>query len=243
LYYQDEKPSLAWNALMLLVALGFMGVGVVACDGSQSESGELTGMGGCCETRTPLDGVDQVVTELGFSASEILAFAAGEHATVLRWLPSDAVTYGPESGDVPLSVSVRYAGGPVDFVQSTEAPTGTSFPSPADALAIAVELEVTTDGGALAEVFTGELRASSVLTATLMHMMELDMLGGTFEVLSVDGFDGSGSAELTQPRLRIDFSDEGTVGRFEALLLEPRAPGVATGGNVEFARWPAETRP
>ena len=148
---------------------------------------------------------------------------------MLRWLPVQRVSYRPESGDVTVSVSVRYAGGPIDFVESTPRALGDNFldgpvsgDGCSDALAIEVDVELTTAEGALTERFTAELRGSSALSASIVQQVELDALDGTFEAMLTEGSEGAnpGSAELVQPTLRITFSELGTEGRFEALRSE-----------------------
>ena len=235
--------------------------GLAACSGGPGGDGLALGTGNtdadspCEETRTPVNVLEQVGGGLGFSAVEVLAFSAKEHQSVLRWPPVQHVTYGPESGDVAVSVSVRYAGGPIEFVESTPRSfggdvfldIGPAVNRCANALAIEVEVELTTAEGALEERFTAELRANSALSAELVQAVELDALDGTFEVMLIEDPERAnpGTAELVQPKLRITFSELGTQGRFEALFQERSgsgASGVASGGLVEFARWPAGNR-
>ncbi len=248
---------LRWIKTTLMLAIGF---GLTACGGGQppgefaGNAGILDGVDECEETRTPVGSPEQMVGELGFSAAEVLAFSAKEHETMLTWLPAQRVSYGPESGDVPVSVTVRHTGGPIDFVESTPRALGdnildgpVSGNGCGDALAIQVEVELTTAEGALAERFTAELRATSALSAGIVQQVALDALDGTFEAMLIEGSEGAnpGSAELVQPTLRITFSELGTEGRFEALLVErfgSAESGFATGGLVEFARWPSDDR-
>jgi len=69
-------------------------------------------------------------------------------------------------------------------------------------------------------------------------------LGGAFEVIRVESFglpDPTGT-ELRQPTFRMSFSELGTEGDFEALLLEffgSGESGAAVGEVLYFARWPA----
>jgi hypothetical protein len=228
---------------------------LVACGGNPAGdeltlgAGNTAGESACEEIRTPLGLLEQPGGGLGFSAAEVLAFSAKEHQSMLRWLPVERVSYGPETGDVTLSVTVSYAGGPIELVESTPRPcsdTCLDIHLPCvNALSIEVEVELTTAEGALEERFTADLLARSGLSAEIVHAAELDALGGAFEVMLVGGpqlADPAG-AELRQPTFRISFSELGTEGRFEALLVErfgSAESGVAVGNFLEFARWPAD---
>jgi hypothetical protein len=203
----------------------------------------------CEETRTPVDVLEQVGAGLGFSAADVLSFSAKEHQSVLRWLPVQKVSYGPESGDVVMSLSVRYTGGPIELIESTPRSSGGTIlhNGPAsdgcvNSLAMEVQVELTTAEGALAEQFTAELLARSALSAEIVQAVELDALDGTFEVTVTEDAQSasSGSAELLQSKLRITLSELGTEGHFEALFQERSDSGFATGGLVEFACWPAD---
>ncbi|MGB5697796.1 MAG: hypothetical protein WBM46_19250 [Polyangiales bacterium] len=239
--------SIVWTAIVLS-----------ACsEGGADGVGSDTFVDGalvCHESRTPIGGRADMVAELGFRADDVLAFSATEHQGMLRWLPTQALTYGPESGDVTLSVAIDYAGGPIELVQSTRAldadpPPGVDVvPLEGgcfDALAIEVELEITTAGGALAERFTTEMRARTAQTANILRQLDLDALDGTFEVTAIEG-SGSLDAEPDsielQPRLWIEFSELGSQGRLDAKLFERYggSGGVVVFHDVALAHWPAD---
>lgn len=208
----------------------------------------------CHESRTPIGGRDEMVAALGFRADDVLALSATEHQSMLRWLPTRVLTYGPESGDVALSVAIDYAGGPIELVQSTRAfyvdaepPIGVDVvpleTGCFDALAIEVELEITTAGGALAERFTTEMRARTAQTAKILRQLDLDALHGTFEVTAIDGsgsLDAEPDSVELQPRLSIEFSELGSQGRLDAKLLEHYGVGVVVFHDVALAHWPAD---
>ena len=213
--------------------------------GAENTAGE----GACEEVRTPLGVLSVAGGGLGFSAFEVLAFSEGEHQSMLRWLPVERVSYGPETGDVALLVTVSYEGGPIELIESTPRPCSDicldiHFPC-ANALSIEVEVELTTAEGALEERFTADLLARSALSADIVHAIDLDALGGAFEVVPVGGpqlADPAG-AEIRQPTFRISFSEVGTEGRFEALLVGrygSAESGVVVGDFLDFAYWPAD---
>ena len=219
-----------------------------ACSGGDSGgSSSFADEGAVCEQeRTTIDGLEQVVEALGFSPAEVLAFSQKEHQTTLRWLPTDRVRYGPESGDVRMVVGVLYEGGAIEFIDSTLRAVGGSLLDDdsrcVDALAVEVEVTLETAEGALRERFTAELRASAGTATQIVHEVNLDALAGAFEITHIEGsgfLDGA-SVELRQPTFQLHFSELGAEGRFESLYVESSSDsGVATGNLVEFARWPA----
>lgn len=228
--------------------------GVAACGGEPATDEEGLGtdngqQGPCEETRTSLGLLEQAGAGLGFSATEVLAFAEKDHQSVLRWLPMERVSYRPEAGDVPVSVSVDYAGGPIELVESflkyppdfIDVGPGLYEDSCINALSIEVEVELTTAAGALAERFTADLRARSALSAEIVHPVELDAMGGSFEIIQFHDLDlpDTTGTEVRQPMFRISFSELGTDGRFEALLLQFWGGGAVAGAFLELARWPA----
>ena len=82
--------------------------------------------------------------------------------------------------------------------------------------------------------------------ATIERKLDLDTIRGSFEITSVDGWDPDReptSSELSPPELWIELSEAGTRGHFETSLIERYGAGqtgVAIGGAVDIAHWPAE---
>ena len=230
---------------------GFLVLFVLSACSDEDPSGDsggpsvpTEGTARCEQERRGVESLAQVVPELGFRAVDVLTFSEKQHQTTLQWLPTQFVEYRPGSGSVPMLLSVSYAGGPIDFIDSMlRGVDGTLLDDDmecADALAIEVEVELETADGALRERFTAELRASRATAAQILHDVELDSLVGAFEITQIDGFGfaDEGSAELWQPTFRLFFAELGAQGSFDALLVESNSE-VATGGLIEFARWPA----
>ena len=72
-------------------------------------TGGLTGEYGgpnCKATPTALESRD-ADTALGFSAADILAFAAGVHETKIRWQSDGIGTFAPETGEHDLTLDIE----------------------------------------------------------------------------------------------------------------------------------------
>ena len=87
----------AWFGVLALCAVGCGTSSGNPIDGDDSdrpmderaEGGQATDNQYGCESHPePVEGSD-TVTPLGFSADDILAFAAGTHETTIHWQPSD----------------------------------------------------------------------------------------------------------------------------------------------------------
>src|SRR3970040_1292876 len=98
----------------------------LACSGGQT--GDLSGRnddgggegntgGDCDEILHPL-GAPREPTSLGFTAAQVLEFAAGEFRMPVVWQESSVVDYGPEAGTGELTLNVAYDGGSAYFVES-----------------------------------------------------------------------------------------------------------------------------
>jgi hypothetical protein len=163
-------------------------------DDDDEDPGETAGghaYGNCDSDATALESAD-AETPLGFTAADVLAFAAGLHETTIRWQPSELASYAPESGEHALTLRVTHAGGELRYVEYREGESdgreggelaiGTEPCSNHNAIEIDVEVEVMTDGGALDERVAGTLRASSLNWAILDVPLEADELGGAFVI-------------------------------------------------------------
>jgi hypothetical protein len=219
---------------------------VAACNGTSTGNpfddgnlgpGEETGghaYGNCDSEETTLDSVD-AQTPLGFTAADVLAFAAGEHQTTIRWQPSELASYEPESGEHALTLRVTHAGGELRFVEYREGESngqeiGLAALEPCsshNAIEIDVEIEVTTDGGALDERVAGTLRASIINWATLHIALDPDELGGDFRITETRpaGF------TLVQPTLDFGLSPLGLRGTFDGVFEMRNDDAVSAAGG------------
>ncbi len=204
-------------------------------DGLGSEGGF-----GYCEAgdKTVIDVDEQ--TDLGFTAEDILAFAAGTHEETIHWLAPMNTTFGPESGDHAITITVTHDGD-VRFVEPSTESSGAEggeeilidIGRPEGCtpwLEIDVHVTVATDGGALDESFDATLRTHNRLIATLFTHPDPDALGGDFDAsFSVDGF------VLGQLDLGMTFSENGVNGAFGGVFEMHSADAVAAGSGGDFA--------
>jgi hypothetical protein len=176
-------------AATLFAALAF------GCAGGQT--GEESGEPACDESRTALAADED--SPLGFGAGEVLA-AASARSAALEWLETNP-SYGPESGASELTLSLD-ALGTAWFVSSRKRDGSEGFPC-WDRVDVDVAVMLATSGGALAESFESELRATESTTAELTR---------TFEDGDVDGtlsFDSAALGGRTVERITFDASFSG----------------------------------
>jgi hypothetical protein len=158
--------------LLPAVALG--------CAGGQT--GEETTLA-CNETRSALAGQED--SPLGFGAADVLAAAIATSAP-LEWRQTDP-PHLPESGTAELTVSLEPLG-KAAFVTSRTPDGREAFPC-ADRVEVDVRVTLATSGGALAETFDAELRATEPTVAELSHVFEDGDVAGTlsFDPASLAG--------------------------------------------------------
>ncbi|MDD9937255.1 MAG: hypothetical protein OXT09_26840, partial [Myxococcales bacterium] len=75
---------------------------------------------GCLDEPTVVD-VD-ALTDLGFSAADVLAFAEGSHEETLTWNEPFNATIAPETGEQSITVTVTRGDGEVRWVESVPDP-------------------------------------------------------------------------------------------------------------------------
>ena len=173
----------------------------------------------------------------------MLAFAAGAHATTIRWQPSNVVSYGPESGAHGLQLEIAYTGGAVRSVSFTEkksdgrepaiANVGRDTPATCEslgALEIEVEVAVTSDGGALDERMRGTLFATSPLWAALVLPLDLDELGGAFAISDLPA-----GVEPVQVALEFGLSPLGVRGELSGVLQQQSGGATSALAHGPFA--------
>jgi hypothetical protein len=209
-------------------------------------AGVVTGGGSNCdESSTELDDLS-LTTELGFSAAFVLEFATGTKQAPLEWerptvfTPSGTlpVAVQPESGTSGITVVITRGSGGARYVTAAVATSGSggalegSLGCP-DRVEIDVNVELSTDGGALAETFNGTLTAHNPWAVTLSLPFDLEQLGGTLDV-SVPGLD---DLELTQFSVEAVFGPDGLfMGTIGGVVQVDDGQFVSV-GKLELARW------
>lgn len=224
--------SASASILASLVLLG------AACE----EPANLDAHGGyeCVEEVTVLAGVE-VVSELGFSAADVLASAAGSRTASMTWskgIDDGPITIelGPEQGEAQLVVDIAHAGGEVRYIKSTLDGDGADFSNGQcnDRLEIDVVVDVNSSGGGFAESFTAPLRATTRGIATLRHAIDLADLAGTFAPTKVE----PAHTEIGALLFDLGVSPSGLFGGASAtVVLEEGGAALAT--DMQVARWGA----
>jgi hypothetical protein len=226
------------------LALGF----IVGCEGGQT--GDLSGQnggggpsvgetfGGCDEHQEELKGLD-TETEAG-TAQALLAYAEGTFDAPIAWKTAgkgQSWSVGPEQGEGKLHVKVT--GGTKAYRLTYTEPksangletNGISF-CPAPSVGVAAHVDVTTDGGALAESFDTVLRSNLAGVATLSVPLDFSKLGGSLEATS-----SNPNAKLVQPRLEAMLTASGTSGSIAA-MEQTESGEVAGASRALIAVWP-----
>jgi hypothetical protein len=228
---------------------GDQGAGTGADDEPPADAGEAP-PDPCQPTFTVLDSID-ADTQFEYRAADILAFAAGTHATQISWQPVAnrvfSATYTPETGEHGLTVAVRYAGGEVRVMRREPDPLSLVEPGSGCGrgstwLEIDVELEVTSDGGALAERRAASLIVHNRLWATIAspgprrettcNVLAADEFGGSFEVAVTEPPDYA----LREVCLELYVSPAGVVGGMWGTIEQrpPNQDDLAT-GEIDLA--------
>jgi len=233
--------------LHLLTYFGFAAL-VLGCAGGQSGDlsgnndggGESSNGGGNCEEhKQKLDGFD-TPTDAG-TAEQILAFAERSFEAPLSWKTSATGVWEltPESGvgtirvDVTRGASAYYVTyAPRESTSGIE--IGISCPGPA--LGIDVHVEVSTDGGALAESYDTVLFATSSELATLSIPVDLEKMSGALAVSY-----SNPQTELVQVGLNMTLMAEGMTGSLSGLEQTNHGDAISAGGGLGagvLAVWP-----
>lgn len=243
------------TALFALVGCGPEGSG--GQTGGEYEPGGPTA-GEPCDREVRVVSLDDA-TDLGFSATEVLAGALGARQSTVGWAPADTLEtfpgvtleYGPESGEQALTIEVTSSASEAELVHfvmpepgegeagpliATELPDG----CPPDRLEIGVEVHFETGGGALDETFEAVLQASDPRLMSFSAELPLSELGGSFTAsFDTENAAFPGDYQLGSLQISGNVYPGGTSGKLSS-LLSFEGGGVAGGGFLAFARWPAD---
>jgi hypothetical protein len=218
-----------------------------ACAGGQT--GDLSGKhtntgsetsGGCDEHKRKLADFD-TMTDSG-TAEQVLAYAEKSFDAPIGWKEApegQAWTAGPESGTGALHIDVARGASAYELtytpkVDDSGIEIGNLCPPPQ--LGVEVHVNVTTDGGALAESYDTLLRTSAPGVATMRVSLDLTNLDGTLAVSS-----SMAGAKLVQMSLDATFMAEGTSGRISGIQQIDSGTGassVSSASQAVLAVWP-----
>jgi hypothetical protein len=214
--------------------------------GNVSEGGEV------CDQSERALGLDEV-SDLGFSAAQLIGWVSGEHRQSLLWNDQNA-SFEPEHGRSEIVLGVEPLGArfidrsPKARSDGREEGPGLALAEIAyvndpcgDSLALDVRLTISTAGGALAETVDTVLmaRASDAVDGSVV--LPVDQLLGSFEggTPIPDGFVQRGTPELLLGFTLSRYGDSGTLGlysQFESV----DGQAVGQGGFGRIAQFPAD---
>jgi hypothetical protein len=229
--------------------LGFVALVLTsACAGGQT--GDLSGehpdtgtegnASGCEEHKQKLADFD-TMTDSG-TAEQVLAYAEKSFDAPITWKEApagQAWTAGPESGTGELHIAVTRGESAYALTYTQKASdSGIELANvcPPPQLGVEVHVNVTTDGGALAESFDTLLRTSAPGVATMSVPLDLTKVGGSLAVSST-----MARAKLVQMSLDATFMAEGTTGRISGIQQIDSGTGVtgaSSAGQALLAVWP-----
>jgi hypothetical protein len=208
----------------------------------QKGTGHETGSSGSCvEHKQKLAGFDEM-TDLG-TAEQVLAFAEKSFDAPITWKVAGAGqswTVGPESGKGALHIDV--ARGQSAYLLTYTAKQSESGETigilcPPPQLGVEAHVNLTTDGGALAESYDTLLHTSTPGVATLSVPLDLTKLSGALAVSLSDPH-----AKLVQTSLEATLMAEGTTGRISGIEQVDSGSGpdsVSSARGAVLAVWPA----
>lgn len=219
------------------------------CGGGQT--GDQSGKninGGAAEGSPCEDHVSDVALDdasaLGFSADDVLDFAARRFDSPLTWQSLDGVQYTPGAGQSTLSLTLSPSGSAALVRSAPRMATGGSGPGlsplcPSDRLRIAVQAELTTEEGALLESFDSTVEASDAVSASLSQVFALAQLHGNFKVDAVASsvLPGTGAAvQVSELRFVSSLSAAGIAGDLKAQATSA-GTNVAGATDLTFAHF------
>lgn len=189
---------------------------------------------------------------LGFAAEQILDFAAATHAISLRWRDTE-LGAGPETGDGTLTLTVSRGAGPTQYLDreprstrmgeeggaAVAADFATGDPSGcSDALAIPVDVEIHTAGGALDERVTTSLLIQRPEVASLRVSLPYELLAGslTLQLPQTDALERKVTIGLDA-----QLSTYGVTGTVQVTVEERTDDAVSQGDLQPIASFPADS--
>jgi len=174
------------HGVRLPLCLGLL----VACGGSETgnpvENGDVGESAGCevaGSTSLPFDRQ----SALGFAAADLLDNAGGTRQQTLRWQTLRFGSYGPETGEQTLHVTITPVGSTARLVDYRQKQGGGEIALDcADQLEVDVELRLVSGGGALDETVRSKLVARRAEVSTLSASFDPEKLAGSLTVSAAE---------------------------------------------------------
>jgi hypothetical protein len=158
-------------------------------DGGETD-GPPKGVPPCLEDATVLDSTE-AMSDIGFTAADVLAFAAGEHASTFVLYDPGPYTFMNAGPPSPLALSVAHEGGEIRFVDVWPNPDSLD-PDPycPPRLEVDVVVGVVTDDGLFDESFETVLVAPAIDYAWFERYFDPHGFAGSFSGDDVSFEDG-----------------------------------------------------
>ena len=210
--------------LHLFKVFGFAALALTpACEGGQTGDlsgnngpGLETGGGNCEEHKRKLSGFDEM-TEQG-TAADVLGYAEKAFEAPLAWKVAgegQSWSVGPETGTGVIHLDVTRGASAYELTYTAKANTGgleIGSLCPPPQLGVEAHVDVSTDGGALAESYDTLLRSSTAGIATLNLPLDLAKLNGDLVVSY-----SKPRAKLVQTSLEATLTAQGMTGKLSGI--------------------------
>jgi hypothetical protein len=164
-------------------------------------------------------------TELGFSASDVLEYAAGEHHEPLTWLSDPTIAVGPEDGVQDLTIVLEPRSDSARFHDPETGPIGHGAAC-RSWLEVDVRVTLRSTARALHETFDATLVSKDVRVAHLAAQTEEPRLQGLLEATQ-------SGMRPSMMALVLAFSPFGVTGSLDAHWLD------TTSARTTLAHWGA----
>jgi hypothetical protein len=170
------------------------------------------------------------ITEAGFSAEDVLAYAEGEHRESIRWLMPEQLSVGPEAGEGEVTIAIERASERAkDFKPTTDVIGHGARCQPWITVDVVVTLQ--SEGGALNERFTATLFAVDPRAAYLRAATPDRELSGSLAVTHEASNTVASSFEL-----KMTLSEHGATGSLYSSWSR-QYMDVAWDNSYEIAHW------
>lgn len=169
--------------------------------------------GGFCSGGEQISVEVDAQTDLGFSANDILAFAAGTHEATIRWNPHDDFTTVADLDVSTLSVTITHDSGEIGYRATRDIDLGGDGPTGhcPGSLRIGVDVALRSADGALDEERSGTLIAYSARNAVLWLPVATGELGGSLSIEAKGEFEDFGFTGIFVNLVLSEFGLSGDV--------------------------------
>lgn len=251
--YPQSQRTVKGMRIHQLTFFGFAALALFSgCEGGQTgdlsghndDGGQETGSSSGCDVHQQKLASFDAMTDSG-SANQLLDYAERSFDAPITWRApkqGQAWSVGPESGEGQLHIEVVRGESAYLLTYTPHVQTGSGggieigVTCPPAELGVEARVSVTTDGGALAEVYDTLLRSSVPGVATFNVPFDPAQVRGSLSVSSSDP-----DAKLMQLRLDATLTSAGTTGSLAGIEQVQHGTGpnsAVSAMAAELAVWP-----